>query len=85
MKKIFVVFRIEQDGKYYAVADTIRTGENLAAYLERYNSDICHLCESRKQAEETAIYWNNSYKANGTSIFASNEEIGKAFPIGSAV
>lgn len=72
MKMIFVVFAQEQNGKYFAVADTIRTGQNLTAYIyiyiQRYNSKICHLCESRKQAEEIAAAWNESYKANGTNL-----------------
>lgn len=57
MKMIFVAIAIEQDGKKYAVADTIRTGQNLFAVLQRYNSNICYLCESRKEAEEIAIAW----------------------------
>lgn len=69
MKMIFVVFVKELDGKNYAVADTIRTGENLVPHIKRHNSKICHLCESRKQAEELAVAWNESYKANGTSLF----------------
>ncbi len=69
MKMIFVVIAQEQNGKYFAVADTIRTGENLTAYIKRYNSEVCHLCESRKQAEEIAAEWNRSYKANGTNLF----------------
>ena len=69
MKMIFVVFSIIQDGKRYAIADTIRTGENLKSHLNRYNCDVCHLCESRKQAEQIAAVWNESYKANGTSLF----------------
>lgn len=68
MKMIFVVFSQEQNGKYFAVADTIRTGENLIAYCRRYNSNICHLCESRKQAEQIAREWNESYKRNGTNL-----------------
>jgi len=68
MKRIFVVFSQEQNGKYFAVADTIRTGENLIAYCRRYNSNICHLCESRKQAEQIALEWNESYKRNGTNL-----------------
>lgn len=68
MKKIFVVFSIVQDGKRYAIADTIRTGENLKAHLSRYNCDVCHLCESRKEAEAIALAWNESYKANGSSL-----------------
>lgn len=68
MKMIFVVFQQEQNGKYFAVADTIRTGENLIAYVKRYNSEVCHLCESRKQAEEIATAWNEAYRANGTNL-----------------
>lgn len=68
MKMIFVVFSQEQNGKYFAAADAIRTGENLIAYCRRYNSNICHLCESRKQAEQIAREWNESYKRNGTNL-----------------
>lgn len=68
MKMIFVVFQQEMNGKYFVVADTIRTGENLTAYIRRYNSNICHLCESRKQAEEIAAAWNETYKINGTNL-----------------
>ena len=68
MKMIFVVFQQEMNGKYFVVADTIRTGENLTAYIRRYNSNICHLCESRKQEEEIAAAWNETYKINGTNL-----------------
>lgn len=69
MKMIFCVFSVNQNGKFYAVADTIRTGENLITHCRRYNSDICHLCESRKQAEEIAAAWNKAYKENGTNLY----------------
>ena len=69
MKMIFVVFDIEQNGKRHAIADTIRTGENLKSYISRYNCDVCHLCESRKEAETTARAWNEAYKANGTNLY----------------
>lgn len=69
MKMIFVVFSVEQNGKYYAFADTIRTGENLKSHMSRYNGDICHLCESRKQAEEIALAWNAAYKKNNTNLY----------------
>ena len=68
MKSIFVVFVQEKDGKYFAVADTIRTGQNLIPYTQRYNSDICHLCESRKQAEEIATFWNACFREKGTNL-----------------
>ena len=68
MKLIFVVFVVERDGKYLALADTIRTGENLVSHCNRYNAKICHLCESRKQAEELAMAWEESYRKNGTNL-----------------
>lgn len=69
MKMIFVVFSIEQNGKRYAIADTIRTGENLKSFIDRYKCDVCHLCESRREAEALARVWNESYKANGTNLY----------------
>lgn len=64
MKMIFVVFSTVQNGKRYAIADTIRTGENLLTHCCRYNADICHLCENRREADKIAAAWNEIYKAN---------------------
>lgn len=70
MKMIFVVFSItSDDGKHLAMADTIKTGENLAAHINRYGAGICHLCENREQAENIATAWNRSYWENGTYYF----------------
>ena len=69
MKKIFVVFVIEENEKYYAFADTIKTGENLIYHCNRYAAKLCHLCESRKEADTLAITWNNQYFNNGTYLF----------------
>ena len=69
MKMIFVVFNVEKDGKFHAIADTIKTGENLLVHFRRYNANICHLCESRKQAEEIAAAWNESYRKNKTNLY----------------
>lgn len=68
MKKIFVVFVTEFDGKYYATADTIKTGENLLSYCNRYHAITAHLCETRAEAEATAAAWNQTFINNGTSI-----------------
>lgn len=70
MRRIYIVIQVEENGKYYAFTDAIRTGENLKSFIERHkNADIFHLCESRKQAEETAARWNATYKANNTYLF----------------
>lgn len=52
-----------QRGKRLAIADTIRTGESLTAYLQRYNERFvdCCLCESRLEAEKLAVKWNEKY------------------------
>lgn len=68
MKKIFVVIVQEQNGKFFAYADTIKTGENLIPFITRHKTKICHLCESRKEADTLAYEWNNDYKANGTNL-----------------
>lgn len=69
MKMIFVVVVTAENGKYFAFADTIATGNNLIAILKRYNADICHLCESRIEAEKLARKWNEAYRQNGTNLF----------------
>jgi hypothetical protein len=70
MKKIYIVIQTDENGKFYAFADAIRTGQNLKPFIERYkNANIFHLCENRKQAEEIALRWNAVYKANNTYLF----------------
>lgn len=69
MKKIHLAIEIKENGKYYAFAETIRTGENIKPFIERYNADIFHLCETRKQAEDLVTRWTALYKANGTYLF----------------
>jgi hypothetical protein len=69
MKKIYIVIQTEENGKFYAFADAIRTGQNLKPFIDRHKADIFHLCESRKQAEEIATRWNATYKANNQYLF----------------
>ena len=69
MRMIFVVVVTTENGKHYAIADTIAVGNNLIAILKRYNADICHLCESRREADELALKWNDAYRQNGTNLF----------------
>lgn len=69
MKKVYVVFQIVKNNKYYAIAETIRAGENIISFCNRYNATVCYLCESRTQAELLAIEWNKTYKTNGTNLY----------------
>jgi len=75
MKMIFIVVNINENGKHYAFADTIKTGNNLLPMFRRYeNADIVHLCETRKSADEIAAFWNECYKNNGTYYFSRTEK-----------
>ena len=70
MKKIYIAVSIHEDGKNYAFTLTLRAGENLLNYVERYkNADIFHLCGSATEAAYTVAHWNAAYKANGTYLF----------------
>ena len=72
MKKIFLAAITEENGKNYAFIVPIRTGENIKPILERYkNTPVFHLCESRKQADDLVITWNEAYKNNGSYMFDS--------------
>jgi len=70
MKKIFLVFSETKNGKHYAHAETIRAGENLKNYIERYPSaNIVHICETATQAAFLAEQWNQDYKNNNTYMY----------------
>lgn len=70
MKSIFLVLTVDINEKHYSFVEVLRVGQNIKPLLERYqNIDCWHLCESRKQADELAIFWNNCYKNNGTYLY----------------
>ena len=70
MKKIHLVIVETENGKHYAHAESIRTGENLKAHFGRYpKMSIAHLCETALEAHTTAEKWNEEYRANGTYLF----------------
>lgn len=78
MKRIYLVFSETKDGKHFAHAETIRAGENLKNYIERYPSaDIIHICESATQAAYLAEEWNDDYRRNKTYMFQSEIETEK--------
>lgn len=69
MKSVYIVFVCCENTKYYAFSETIKTGENLMNFMQRYNPIIAHLCETRTQAEMLSTEWNASYKRNGTNLY----------------
>jgi superfamily I DNA/RNA helicase len=70
MKKVYIAIQVEENQKYYAFAGTIKTGENLKPFIKRYpNAVALHLCESRKQAKEIVMQWNEIAKNNKQYLF----------------
>jgi hypothetical protein len=69
MKKAHIVFVMEHEGKYHAIADSIRSGENLIPFINRYHAITAHLCETATEAHQTAEAWNRQFVNNGTSIY----------------
>lgn len=72
MKKIYLVFSETENGKHFAHAETIKAGENLKNFIERYPcADVVHVCESATQAYTLAARWNECYRKNGSYMFSA--------------
>ena len=56
MKKIYIVF----DGPRGPFADTIKAGENLMNYIEKYDAKIAHVCENALEALLIAEAWKEA-------------------------
>ena len=70
MKKIHLIFVDEQNGKFFAFPEAIRTGNNLKCFIERWPSaGIIHICENATEARTLAAAWNECFKKNGTYLF----------------
>lgn len=68
MKRIHVIFVVEENNKFFAKPEAIRTGENLKPIFERNPCVAAHLCESATQAHNLAAVWNETFKKNGTNL-----------------
>jgi len=69
-KKSFYVFTICENGKFYSYADAIQNCNNLVSIFAGIkNLYTANACDTRRQADEIARAWNDSYKQNGTYMF----------------
>lgn len=70
--KTFYVFTSEtEEGKFYSWADAIQRRENLLSiFAGRPSLKTVNACQTRKEADELARFWNECYKKNGTYAFA---------------
>lgn len=70
-KKSYYVFVIKTDeGKRYAYAETIQNCNNIFWMFQNTKSlESVNACDTRRDADEIARYWNETYKNNGTFAF----------------
>lgn len=65
-KYTWYVFTIQDsEGKFYSFCERIRNNNNLVDYAKQ--AYTMNACDSKKEAEETAVAWNEAYKKNGTA------------------
>lgn len=64
-KNFYFVITTCEEGKYSSCAEKLSTSENLASVLSGPNIHTANICASKKEAEETAAFWNECHKKNG--------------------
>ena len=70
MKRFYIVFSAQLDGKNYAGTMVKVAGDNIMDISHQVPGMVAaHICASKKEAEWMADEWNAGYKRNGMSIF----------------
>lgn len=60
----------EYDPGLYAYVIKCTENDNIKAVLERVGGLVfANICPTKKQAQNTATFWNTSYKINGSYLF----------------
>lgn len=70
MKHYYVAVTIAEDNKYYAYAVPVSPNDNLLCKMEIKGILHANICETKKRAGEIVKLWNDSYRLNGTYMFA---------------
>lgn len=68
---VWCVLCIKNEDGMYAYAQRIPMNHNLASFVKDFpDLEYMNSCTTMKKAKETAQAWNDSFKANGTYMFA---------------
>lgn len=71
MKNNYLAVSTVEDGKRLAYVLKVLPCENLLHVLQsRPNVEFVNICESKREAQEVANAWNQSYWNNGTYFFS---------------
>lgn len=70
MKNFYYAVSEHENGKNYAYVIKATASDNLLGLFERHkNLKTANACETKKQAENLANFWNECYKINRTYMF----------------
>lgn len=69
-KYTYILITLYENGKYYSFVEKWHNGSNLVCLFERYPSaHTMNICDSKKQADETAEHWNENWKNKGIYLY----------------
>lgn len=74
--KVYMVVTVTENGKHFSYVLGAPGSNNLVSVLAGIRGlTSANVCKSRKAAAEIADDWNESYKANGTYMYAMSEGV----------
>lgn len=69
MKNTYISVTIEKSGKRCAFAIAVSPSDNLLHALDIAGISAANICQSKREAQEIAQAWNDSYRANGSYLW----------------
>ncbi len=70
-KKHYFAVIIRENEKLYSYVVKATEGDNLLSVFRIPGIVSANIFSTKKEAEETARFWNECYKKNGTFLFSS--------------
>lgn len=71
MKNSYAAVTVQEDGKYYSYVVKINESDNALSRLSINGIIHANIYTTKKKAENTAAFWNECYKTNGTYLFST--------------
>lgn len=77
MKRLYIAVTEKQNDKFYSYWISATSSDNLLYKLSNPKLIYANAYGTRKEAATVADLWNQSYKNNGTFLFANQKEEAK--------
>lgn len=69
MKYKYIAVQVEENKKYYAHVVKVSKYDNLLSKMKIKGIMHANICDTKKEAEKTAKFWNNCSKINKNYMF----------------